>query len=753
VFIVKKLTTLQTYNLTEGCFSLLRVRIGDNFFAYLCGNIKNMLYICTDINFKNMTTVELDRDSSSYWEMMKGAGNKAKTMLMALVSASMLTACNDVIGQADNPVQPVNPIDPATELAQETFMHEEWMDRTVKPGDSFWHFAQGGWLKTRDADDISTNHRLTKHINEKLKSNLGNYDSPVAGKLIKLMTQPAPEKSEEVKVINDFLATLKMDGDVSKADLIRNFGKMTDIGCPALVRISIEPIDGQLKSILAAGMPYNAHFWGMILMALQDEHDNTRGISESDHQYFILNELMGLDLSLPEISAEVDKIIEIETKINTIFYDYTTYEEPTGKVRIKQIQPATLQCLNAAGTRAGEDENLKAVFNEAFHVKESTLISSDVDKVLAMLDEYSTDTWLLYMQYYIYGRFQFLFRYTDHFAERGVIKRLCTLAPTATMDYDFAILLEDCDVEGCREMLEKMRQRLGQRIEQLDWLGSDTKAKAQEKLKSMQFMVGKPDRLYNADFVLTGNTAIEASMQYMKQYYDYLRSLDGVPAKGHAWDYVANALGVYTPSAVNAFYVPNCNELVINPAYIMPEMFPTDKNNAQRYATAMVFGHEMTHGFDPQGAQYDANGLKVNWWTDEDMARFKQQQQKMIDRFNELEQAPGLPANGEKTLGENIADQGGVTLAYILWNEQLQAEGLSGEALRHQQRQFFLSYADLWQAYATDAELAKDIKDKHSANHNRVNGIARLNDDWYDLFGVEPGDKLYVAPEDRVKIW
>lgn len=700
-----------------------------------------------------MTTVELDRDSSSYWEMMKGAGNKAKTMLMALVSASMLTACNDVIGQADNPVQPVNPVDPAAELAQETFMHEEWMDRTVKPGDSFWHFAQGGWLKTRDADDISTNHRLTKHINEKLKSNLGNYDSPVAGKLIKLMTQPAPEKSEEVKVINDFLASLKMDGDISKADLIRNFGKMTDIGCPALVRISIEPIDGQLKSILAAGMPYNAHFWSMMLMTLQDEHDNTRGISESDYQYFVLNELMGLDLSSPEISAEVDKIIEIESKINDIYYEYTTYEEQTGTVRIKQIQPATLQCLNAAGTRAGEDENLKAVFNEAFHVKESTLISSDVDKVLAMLDEYSTDTWLLYMQYYIYGRFQYLFRYTDHFAEKGVIKRLCTLAPTATMDYDFAVLLKDCDVEGCREMLEKMRQHLGQRIEQLDWLGSDTKAKAQEKLKSMHFMVGKPDRLYNADFVLTGNTAIEASMEYMKQYYDYLRSLDGVPAKGHAWDYLANGLTVYSPSSVNAFYTPNCNELLINPAYILPEMFPTDKNNAQRYATAMVFGHEMTHGFDPKGAQYDANGLKVNWWTDEDMARFKQQQQKMIDRFNELEQTPGLPANGQKTLGENIADQGGVTLAYILWNEQLQAEGFSGEALRHQQRQFFLSYADLWQIYATDAELAENIKDSHSANHNRVNGIARLNDDWYDLFGVKPGDKLYVAPEDRVKIW
>jgi predicted metalloendopeptidase len=321
------------------------------------------------------------------------------------------------------------------------------------------------------------------------------------------------------------------------------------------------------------------------------------------------------------------------------------------------------------------------------------------------------------------------------------------------MDYDFSILLEDCDVEGCREILEKMRQRLGQRIEQLDWLGSDTKAKALEKLKSMHFTVGKPERLYNADFVLTGNTVIEASMQYLKQYTDYLRSLDGLPTNGHAWDYVASNIGLYSPSTVNAFYIPDCNELIINPAFIMPEMFPTDKNNAQRYATAMVFGHEMTHGFDPLGAQYDAKGIKVNWWTDEDMAQFKLQQQKMIDRFNELEQAPGLPADGEKTLGENIADQGGVSLAYTLWKEQLQAEGLSGEALRHQQRQFFLSYADLWQAYDTDADLRKNISDAHSANHNRVNGIARLIDDWYDLFGVQPGDKLYVKPADRVKIW
>jgi predicted metalloendopeptidase len=136
------------------------------------------------------------------------------------------------------------------------------------------------------------------------------------------------------------------------------------------------------------------------------------------------------------------------------------------------------------------------------------------------------------------------------------------------------------------------------------------------------------------------------------------------------------------------------------------------------------------------------------------MANFKLLQQKMIARYNELEQLPGVKADGEKTLAENMADQGGTALAYDLWNEKLQADGLSGEQLRHQQRQFFVSYADVWRRYCTDDNLAKTLKtDVHSANHNRVNGIVRLMDEWYDLFGVKPGDKLYVAPADRVKIW
>ena len=196
------------------------------------------------------------------------------------------------------------------------------------------------------------------------------------------------------------------------------------------------------------------------------------------------------------------------------------------------------------------------------------------------------------------------------------------------------------------------------------------------------------------------------------------------------------------------------NQLFIIPAYMMSQIFPTDKDNAQRYAVSMVFGHEMTHGFDPTGAKYDAHGFEKNWWTDGDMAQFKLLQQQMIDRYNELEVVPGVMADGEKTLNENVADLGGVTLAYDLWNEKLKADGFTGEALRHLQRQFFLSYAVVWNLYRSDEDLLDQIKtDEHSASFNRVNGISRLLDDWYTLFGVEPGDKLYVKPTNRVKIW
>lgn len=663
---------------------------------------------------------------------------------------SVMTSCTD---EVDNPVT----YDAAEELAKETFDNDAWIDRTVKPGDAFWNFALGGWLKTRDAEDCGTIDNVAIMIKDRLKRNLNNYDSPVAGKLIKLLTQDAPEKSEEIKAITDFLATLKLDGDVSKADLIRNFGKLTDVGCPALVTPLLTCMNGQVKCALCSGLPYTYLILMVKLSSLQGVQNDAQESVEIDNDIrFVLGDLMGLDVDDPDIKAKAKDIEKIEKKLSDLFNGKTETDSQSGIIKLKRIQPATLQSLVTHRTRGDGEEDLKAVFNEAFHVQEATYIDGSVDQILAILDEFSTDTWLLYQQYYVYGRLSTMLRCTNKYDEMlNVLQRIKCLVPTATIDYEFATLLDNCDTQGCVDMLEDMRRRMSERIEQLDWLSSATKAKAQEKLQAMVFTVGRPDPLYTDGFELTGSTAVEAGMQFLRQFVTRQRSYDGLPAQGHALEAMAcNLISSYSATSVNAFYVPNANQLIINPGFTMPQLFPTDKDNAQHYAVSMVFGHEMTHAFDPTGAKYDAYGVEKNWWTDGDMANFKLLQQQMIDRYNELEVLPSVMADGEKTLNENVADLGGVSLAYDLWNEKLKADGLTGEALRHQQRQFFLSFAVVWNLYRTDEELLEQIKtDVHSTSFNRVNGISRLMDDWYDLFGVKSSDKLYVKPEERVKIW
>ena len=661
----------------------------------------------------------------------------------------MLTSCTDAIGSMDNPVNPEQPVNPADELAKETFMHEDRMDRSVKPGDSFWEFALGSWLKNQGLEELGFMEGLGKAINKRLEANIDSYDSPVAGKMLKLMNQPAPDKETELKEICDFLATLKRDGDVSKADLIRNYGKLSDLGCPALITYAVTVIDGKTKCVLDQGIPLRTHY-AIAMGGYAAEEQETE--EKDELAEIIVGQLMGLDLNSPDVQAKVKAVKEIEDKLNII--DDTEKDSHSGMLLPKRFQPASLQSLNAA-TRSSDGEDLKAVFKEAFHVGEETYVDASVDEMLAMLDDYDADTWIFYQDYYVYGRFMPLLHATDElFSGMTVIDRLNYVSPSILLDFQKAILGPGCDVEGCQEILEDMRRHMGERIDALTWMSSSTKQMAREKLEAMVFSVGAPEHLFNENFQLTGTTAAEAGMQYLRQLTEYQRSCDGKPSYGDAWNMFLCGLLVKSLAEVNAFYSPVHNQLIIMPAFILPEAFPSDKDNAQHYTVAHVFGHELCHGFDNVGSQYDAAGNKFNWWSDEDLTRFKQLQQAMIDRFDELEQAPGVPADGKKTLSENMADLGGVTLAYDLWNERLLNRGLSGQALRHQQRQFFVSHADVKRRYLTTEELMTLLKgDSHSADHNRVNGIDRLIDDWYDLFGVKSGDKLYVAPADRVKIW
>ena len=675
---------------------------------------------------------------------MKRMKNWVLTATLTFCGAMMLTSCTDAIGTADNPVNPNPPYDPAGELAKETFINEPWMDRSVKPGDSFWDFALGSWMKNHDKNDDGTMMNAYGNQVEKLLNGL--LESASDHHTIQLVTSTKLTLEEEKAAMLRVYAQLKQGDDISKADVMYNIGKMADMGFCAFLGHDVLNIGGALRYFIMPGLACTT----IDLNKTKEE--------EMQKLKPIFEEWLDIDTSTPEGAQLFSNIYDIEAWITKYTEEWKKSEpEPAliGNRRpgLKSDPVPAMEALARArrATRAGDD--VMDAFREAFHIDNGTYYLPEADKVFELIDQYDVATLQTYLKFYLCYKL-YLVSFSVFEKPESVLLGLDSNAPSMFLKYQKKYLLQDADCEGCLQMLEQLRRVMSERIAGLDWLSDATKTKAQEKLQAMVFNVGAPDDLFNANFKLTGLTHLEDFVQYKEQADDYMRNqLAGKPGNQYGWEYVMLSPMGAGIDAMNAFYEANANQLFILPFFLGKELFPADKP-AVRYATITVFGHEMTHGFDNKGASYDAMGNKADWWTAEDKAKFLEKQEQMINRYNELEQCHGVPADGKKTLPENIADFGGFTLAYELWNEKLQADGLTGEPLRHQQRQFFLSYADLWKVYEEDEVLQKQLEiDSHSANHNRVNGISRLIDDWYTLFGVEPGDKLYVKPEDRVKIW
>ena len=302
--------------------------------------------------------------------------------------------------------------------------------------------------------------------------------------------------------------------------------------------------------------------------------------------------------------------------------------------------------------------------------------------------------------------------------------------------------------DRCLTMLEKLRTLFRQRIETLDWLSDATRQEALKKLEAMQFFVGMPDNLSEGEFTLDeGNTLVEDALSIIAQNEAIRHNMCGKVEQ-----HVRAIIDYETDySVLNAQYAPDMNCLIILPQFISEGLFPADDEYTQ-YVAATVFAHEMTHGFDANGAKYDERGYLRNWWSSESKAKFEAKQQEMIALYNRMEAYPGQPADGKKTLGENMADYGGMTLAYSLFKQKKMDEGLQGAALDYACQEFFLHYAKLWLGYPTLDQKKSLYLDVHSIPQNRVNVIVTLFDDWYRLFNVTDG-KLYLAPEKRVQIW
>ncbi|MQA38497.1 M13 family peptidase [Rugamonas sp. FT29W] len=303
-----------------------------------------------------------------------------------------------------------------------------------------------------------------------------------------------------------------------------------------------------------------------------------------------------------------------------------------------------------------------------------------------------------------------------------------------------------------KERMEALVQNLlaafKQSITTLDWMGPATKEQAQAKLGKFMVKIGYPNKWRDYSPLVVAKDDLVGNIQRSRAF-DYDKEVNklGKPIDRDEWG--------MTPQTINAYYNPELNEIVFPAAILQPPFFNADADDAVNYgAIGAVIGHEISHGFDDQGAQYDGDGNLRDWWTKADHKNFAAKSKMLVKQYNAFSPVKGYHVNGELTLGENIADNSGAAIALKAYRISLNGQpspvidGLTGE------QRFYMGFGQVWRSKIRDAQQIVYLKsDPHSPDQFRANGTVRNQPGFYNAFGVKPGDKMYLAPKDRVIMW
>ena len=657
-------------------------------------------------------------------------------VLCCMISTTVLTSCMDKV---DNPVpQEPTMVDPVADI----YLHDDDMDRDVRPGDSFYHFAVGSWIKSHDPNDVSWLKEGMKYINSIAQNALINSDDPQIKHLVSNLLS-TPDANKEMDAINKVLSV--MFDENGNLDVLGGWGILSDMGYSTPVARVINP--------------QNNLFYYVITVGVNSLENGLRKANETELlRRYMRNCLTPFVADPSQLDEWVDKVMDLANKAWAV-----NNPQLTGSLmeRLQGDKLPQYALANAMkGRRAGTIDFSLDKLVESYHLD---LTRDRIDsRPLSFFDELSNEDPALLLMYTAYNvmmeNYEFLLgcrrinvsKYFD-----DICSSIKSAVPALINTAEAEAFAPAVNQQECLDDLERLRGKMSQRIQNLDWMSDATKEAAQEKLRKMHFYAGVPEKLIvKGAFNLTGETLLEDIIQARTQCAALTNSYVGK----HTYEYFADFLLISIPlSFFNAVYAPDFNGVYIFPAFCSKVMYPqsdSEEDMLRRYATFYVFAHELCHGFDSKGSQYDGEGYMRDWWAPSDKQKFEEKKQQMVDRFNELWAYEGQHANGLMTLGENMADLGGVRLSFELFKDLLVEKGYYGESLKHMLREYFLHYAQVWKEEdrGTEGYRQQYLTDVHSASFNRINGIARLMDEWYDLFQVKSGD-IYVAPADRPHIW
>ncbi|HEX4871794.1 MAG TPA: M13-type metalloendopeptidase [Nevskiaceae bacterium] len=683
-----------------------------------------------------------------------------RLLASALCATTLLSAC----GRSEPPPAPVAA--PAAPVLT-SGIDRSTFDASVRPQDDLYRAVNGSWLKNTPIPADKSNYGSFTRLADDAEAQLRVIIEELAAK-----TDKAPGSIEQK--VGDFYASFMDEAALNQ--------RGPAVLAPDFERIRAIDSRGALLEQMAALVREGVNM-PMLVYVHQDAKDSTQyagdfwqgGLGLPDRDFYLLQDakfagireayvahisaMLGL-IGEPEAAAKARTLLALETRLAEGHVDKVINRDP-----VKRYNRLSREALASLAPQIDWNRFLSAV---GYGDLAEVLVSQPghVASFGKLLEAVPLEDWKLYLRWRVLSTaapllsqplvdesFAFYGRTLNGIQEnqprwkRGVAAVEEALGEAVGQVYVQRHFPAE-NKARMEAMVKNLIQAYGRAIDQLEWMGTETKKAAREKLAKFTYKIGYPNRWrdYSRLEVQAGDLLGNVRRAQRFEYERNLAKL-GQPIDREEWG--------MTPQTVNAYYNPEKNEIVFPAAILQPPFFDVRAEDAVNYGgIGAVIGHEISHGFDDKGSQYDGDGNLRMWWTAEDRARFEALGARLAAQYDAYEPVKGYRVNGKFTLGENIADLGGLTVAHQAY--KLSLGGLDGpviDGLSADQR-FFMGWAQVWRRNYREENLLNRLKtDPHSPSEYRCNGVVTHLPGYYAAFEVQETDRLYTAPESRIKIW
>ena len=645
------------------------------------------------------------------------------------------------------------------------------LDTTLKPGDDFYEYANGGWMKKNpltpeyarygqfDALAEKNREQLKELVLEQAaqKDAQGNSNAKKIGDLYNLAMDSTRRNAEGYAPIIPLLE--KVAGMKAAADVLPLTAELMHQGMSGFFHVFFEAdimnSKNNLLQIYQGGLslPEKSYYF--------DEDSATVNIRAKFREH-VVKMFMLCGVEEQQAVKNMEAIMRIETRIADKSFDNVQQRDPAANYHKFTYDSLKKEYPAIAWDLFFDNLGIKDV------VELNVAQTAPIAEVAAIVADTPLNELVAYLQWNIINstagelsdalseqNFDFYGRTLSGTQEQRPRWKRALGAVNAALGEAVGQLyvakyFPPAAKERMLELVHNLQVALGERIDAQEWMSDSTKKFAHEKLNTFRVKIGYPDKWKDySKLSIDPADSYAANCRRISEFMwdDVIARKHNKPVDVDEW--------YMTPQTVNAYYNPTTNEICFPAGILQYPFFDMQADDAFNYgAIGVVIGHEMTHGFDDQGRRFDKNGNFTDWWTEKDAESFTARTKIIIDHFNKIYVLPDMKANGELTVGENIADHGGLTISMQAFRNATKDAALPVLDGFTPEQRFYLAYANVWAGNIRDEEIRNRTKsDPHSLSRWRVNGTLPHIEDWYKAFGVTADDKLYIPESERLNIW